>query len=109
MFYNPIKERTRFIWLELRNVNYLLLNILKDISLLPLGLCIYKIWLGFEQRNCRHTNGDLNCAPLVLLLLQFVCVGYMLYLSDKNQADVIGAVNSTLRYIDDLIIILLNK
>ena len=45
-----------------------------------------------------------NCAPLVADLFLF---GYerdlMLSLSDNNQTDIIEAVNSTSRYLDDLL------
>ena len=45
-----------------------------------------------------------NCAPLVADLFLF-CYGrdFILSLSDKNQADIIEAFNSTSRYLDDLL------
>ena len=45
-----------------------------------------------------------NCAPLVADLFLFGDKrDFMLSLSDNNQADVVGAFNSTLRYLDDLL------
>ena len=45
-----------------------------------------------------------NCAPLVADLFLFCYErDFMLFLSDNNQADVIITVNSTSRYIDDLL------
>ena len=44
-----------------------------------------------------------NCAPLVADLFLFCYErDFMLSLSDKNQTDIIGAFNSTSRYLDDL-------
>ena len=40
-----------------------------------------------------------NCAPLVAdLFLFFYERGFMLFLSDNNQTDIIEALNSTIRY-----------
>ena len=51
-----------------------------------------------------------NCAPLVADLFCYER-DFMLSLSDNNQTDIIEAVNSTSRYLDDLllIILILNK
>ena len=54
-----------------------------------------------------------NCAPLVAnLFLFFYERDFTLSLSDNNQADVAKAFNSTSRYLDDLlkvIILILRK
>ena len=54
-----------------------------------------------------------NCAPLVADLFLFCYErDFMLSLSDNNQADIIESFNSTSRYLDDLlniIILILNK
>ena len=43
-----------------------------------------------------------NCAQVVADLFLFCCErDFMLPLSDKNQANVIRALNSTSRYLDD--------
>ena len=45
-----------------------------------------------------------NCAPLVADLFLFYCErDFMKSLSRKNQADIIEALNSTSRYLDDLL------
>ena len=45
-----------------------------------------------------------NCAPLVADLFLFCYKrDFMLSLSDNNQADVVEALNSTSRYLDDLL------
>ena len=44
-----------------------------------------------------------NCAPLVANLFIFCYEkGFLLSLSDNNQADVVEAFNSTSRYLDDM-------
>ena len=49
-----------------------------------------------------------NCAPLVADLFLFCYErDFMLSLSDNNQTDIIEAFNSTSRYLDDLILIIL--
>ena len=49
-----------------------------------------------------------NCAPLVADLFSFCNErDFMLSLSENNQTDIIEAFNSTSRYIDDLILIIL--
>ena len=45
---------------------------------------------------------DTNCAPLVADLFLF-CYERDFILSDDNQADIIEALNSTSRYLDDLL------
>ena len=48
----------------------------------------------------------INCAPLVANSFLFCYErDSMLSFSDKNQADVIESLNSTVRYLDDLLII----
>ena len=45
-----------------------------------------------------------NCAPLVIDLFLFCYErDFMTYLSSDNQVDIIGAFNSTSRYLDDLL------
>ena len=45
-----------------------------------------------------------NCAPLVADLFLFCYErGFMMYLSDDKQADVIDAFNTTSRYLDDIL------
>ena len=45
-----------------------------------------------------------NCAPLVADLVWFCYErDFMLSLSDNNQTDIIEALNSTSRYLDDLL------
>ena len=45
-----------------------------------------------------------NCAPLVADLFLFCYErDFMLFLSDNNQTDIIEALNSTSRYLDDLL------
>ena len=45
-----------------------------------------------------------NCAPLVADLFLFCYErDFILSLSDNNQADVVEAINSTSRYLDDLL------
>ena len=46
----------------------------------------------------------INCAPLVANLFLFCYErDFMTSLSDGNQADIIEALNSTYRYLDDLL------
>ena len=49
-----------------------------------------------------------NCAPLVADLV-LLCYerDFVLYLSDNNQTDIIEVFNSTSRYLDDLLILLI--
>ena len=45
-----------------------------------------------------------NCAPLVAILFLFCYErDFMLSLSDKNQTDIIEALNTTFRYLDDVL------
>ena len=45
-----------------------------------------------------------NCAPLVADLFLFCYeMDFMMSLSDDKQADVIDAINTTSRYLDDII------
>ena len=49
-----------------------------------------------------------NCAPLVANLYLFCYKrDFMLSLSDNNQTDIIESFNSTSRYLDSLILIIL--
>ena len=49
-----------------------------------------------------------NCAPLVADLVLFCYErDFMFSLSDNNQIDIIEAFNSTSRYLDDLIILII--
>ena len=49
-----------------------------------------------------------NCAPLVADLFLFCYEGdFMLSLSGNDQSDIIEDFNSTSRYLDDLILIIL--
>ena len=58
---------------------------------------LYKQFDGFSMGT--------NCAPLVADLFIFCHERYFFFtfLSDDNQADIIEALNSTSRYIDDLL------
>ena len=65
------------------------------------------IFIRFETKVYRQTTGipmGTNCAPLVVDLF-LLCYerDFMKSLSSKNQADIIEAFNSTLRYLDDLL------
>ena len=49
-----------------------------------------------------------NCAPLVANLFLFCYErDFMMSLSDDKQADVIGALNTTFRYLDDIKILIM--
>ena len=49
-----------------------------------------------------------NCAPLVADLFLFCYErDFMMSLSDDKQADVIGAFNTTFRYLDDIQILIM--
>ena len=54
-----------------------------------------------------------NCAPLVAVFFLFCYeIDFILSMSDNNQTDIIEAFNSTSRYLDDLlniVILILNK
>ena len=51
-----------------------------------------------------------NCAPLVAnLFLFFYESDFMMSLSDDKQADVIVAFNTTSRYLDDILNILISR
>ena len=74
-------------------LHYLLDNILVFIRL---GSKVYRRIVGIPM--------DTYCAPLVAGLFLFCYErAFMLSLSYNNQADVIGAFNSTSRYLDDLL------
>ena len=65
------------------------------------------IFIRFGSKLYRQIVGipmGTNCAPLVADLFLFCYErGFMLSLSDNNQADIIEAFNSTSRYLDDLL------
>ena len=65
------------------------------------------IFISFGSKLYRQIVGipmGTNCAPLVADLFLFCYErDFMLSLSDKNQADIIEAFNSTSRYLDDLL------
>ena len=65
------------------------------------------IFIRFGSKLYRQIVGipmGTNCAPLVADLFLFCYErDFMLSLSDNNQTDVIEAVNSTSRYLDDLL------
>ena len=74
------------------------------------------IFIRFGSKLYRQIVGipmGTNCAPLVADLFLFCYErDFMLSLSDNNQADIIEAFNSTARYLDNyliLIILILNK
>ena len=65
------------------------------------------IFIRFGSKLYRQTIGipiGTNCAPLVADLFLFCYErDFMKSLSRENQADIIEAFNSTLRYLDDLL------
>ena len=65
------------------------------------------IFIKFRTKVYRQTIGiplGTNCAPVVGDLFLFCYErGFMKFLSRENQADIIEAFNSTLRYLDDLL------
>ena len=65
------------------------------------------IFIRFGTKLYRQTIGipmGTNCAPLVADLFLFCYErDFMKSLSRENQADIIGAFNSTSRYLDDLL------
>ena len=67
------------------------------------------IFIRFGSKLYRQIVGipmGTNCAPLVADLFLFCYErDFMLSLSDNNQADIIEALNSTSRYLDDLLYI----
>ena len=74
------------------------------------------IFIIFGSKLYRQTVGipmGTNCAPLVADLFEFCYeIDFMLSLSDNNQTDIIETSNSTSRYLDNLlnmIILILSK
>ena len=65
------------------------------------------IFIRFDSKLYRQIVGipmGTNCAPIVADLFLFCYErDFMLSLSDKNQTDIIEALNSTFRYLDDLL------
>ena len=75
-------------------------------SVMPLFI-LDNIFIRFGTKLYRQTIGipmGTNCAPLVADLFLFCYErDFMKSLSRENQADIIEAFNSTLRYLDDLL------
>ena len=65
------------------------------------------IWFGTKLYTCRQVveiPTGTNCAPLVANLFLFCYErDFMMSLSDEKQADVIDALNTTSRYLDDIL------
>ena len=65
------------------------------------------IFIRFGTKLYRQVVGipmGTNCAPLVADLLLFCYKrDFMVYLSNDKQADVIDAINTTSRYLDDIL------
>ena len=76
-------------------------------SLDALVYLLDNIFTRFGTKLFRQTIGipmGTNCAPLVAdLFLFYYERDFMKSLSRKNQADIIEALNSTSRYLDDLL------
>ena len=83
-------------------------NVLEALSF-PLD----NIYIRFGTKLYRQIVGipmGTDCAPLVADLFLFCYeIDFMKYLSSDNQADVIKAFNSTSRYLDDLLNILMTQ
>ena len=76
------------------------LHYLLENTLIRFGSKLYRQIVGIPMGT--------NCAPLVTDLFSFCYErDLMLSLSDNNQTDIIEAFNSTSRYLDDLILIIL--
>ena len=74
------------------------LHFLLEIIFIRFGLKLYRQIVGIRKGT--------NCAPLVADLFLFRYErDFILSLSDNNQTDNIEAVNSTSRYLDDLLTI----
>ena len=72
------------------------LHYLLDNIFIRIGSKLYRQIVGIPMGT--------NCAPLVVVLFLFCYErDFMLSLSDKNQSDIIEALNSTSRYLDDLL------
>ena len=109
-----LTERAHFIWLVMIKVPFLLLNNLNNIKLWScqkmcdaLHYLLDNIFIRFISKLHRPIVGipmGTNCAPLVADLLLFCYErDFMVSLSDNNQTDIIEALNSTSRYLDDLL------
>ena len=65
------------------------------------------IFIRFGTKLYRQVVGipmDTNCVPLVADLFLFCCErDFMMSLSDDKQADVIDALHTTSRYLDDIL------
>ena len=76
-------------------------------SVMPLFIFWIIFFIRFGSKLYRQTIGipmGTNCAPLVADLFLFCYErDFMKSLSRENQADIIEAFNSTLRYLDDLL------
>ena len=85
-----------------RNKDWYCQNVCGALSYLLDNICI-----RFSNKLYRQIVGiqiDRNCAPLVADLFLFCYERYfMASLSDENQANIIEALNSTSRYLDDVL------
>ena len=103
-------------YFEMRNTHLSVLNNLKDqkfghvrkfVVLSIIFWAIYDLLIKFGSKLYRQIVGipmGTNCAPLVADLFLFCYErDFMLSLSDNNQADVAEVLNSTSRYLDDLL------
>ena len=83
------------------------LHYILDNIFIRIGLKLYRQIVSISMGT--------NCAPLVADLFLFCYErDFILSLSDNNQTDIIEALNSTSRYLDDLlnidtVILILNK
>ena len=72
-----------------------------------LSYLLDNIYIIFGNKLYGHIVGipmGTNCAPLVTDLFLFCYErGFMTFLSDDDQTDIIEAFNSTLRYLDDML------
>ena len=95
-------------------MSFLLLNNLNDINrghvkkmCDALHYLLDNIFIRFGSKLYRQIVGipmGTNCAPLVANLFLFCYERvFMLSLSNNNQTDIIEAINSTSRYLDDLL------
>ena len=109
-----LTERAHFIWLVMITLPFLFLNNLKRYNLWSckkmcdaLHYLLENIFIRFGSKFYRQSVGipkNTYCPPLVADLLLFCYErDFMFSLSDNNQADIIEALNSTSRYLDDLL------
>ena len=87
--------------LQSEMIIYGLITCLSDSIYIKFGSKLYRQIVGIPKST--------TCAPLVADLVLFRYErDVMLSLSEKNQSDIIGAFNSTARYLDDLLNIRIN-